>query len=336
MVTLLNQKMTPVESVYSKGDGSFEFSKLPMDQVVLARIEEDDAELVVDLFLFNEQGKVEKRAVKMGSRLYSFEAVKNGFDQLRLLSESDWKLGVAKGKTGLTGRIVDSETFLFGQSNVEVGLYTKERAKLRSTRTDVNGNFSFKDIEKGEYSVKLEGDQAENYSEIVMVDDLDVPYSYSTSDEVADDGFYEFEKLPTEIVEMRRMEVKDAQLSVASDFSSMSDGQPIVLESILFESGSSTLLPQSFAELDRLAVELKNRPTVRIEISGHTDDQGSETTNKLLSQGRAESVKNYLVGKGIEAVRMEHKGYGESKPVASNKTEEGRKQNRRVEFVKIP
>ena len=73
-------------------------------------------------------------------------------------------------------------------------------------------------------------------------------------------------------------------------------------------------------------------PTVRVEIQGHTDNQGDPNFNRLLSEKRAQSIKDYLVKKGVPSDRMTVKGYGEDKPVADNKTETGRAKNRRIEF----
>jgi outer membrane protein OmpA-like peptidoglycan-associated protein len=79
---------------------------------------------------------------------------------------------------------------------------------------------------------------------------------------------------------------------------------------------------------------LKANPQIaKVRVEGHTDSVGSDETNLTLSQGRAESVMKYLTDKGVDASRLEAKGFGESKPLADNKTEEGRAKNRRVEFV---
>ena len=80
---------------------------------------------------------------------------------------------------------------------------------------------------------------------------------------------------------------------------------------------------------------LKDNPTVKIEISGHTDNVGKPSDNLTLSNNRAKSVVNYLITKGISAQRLVAKGYGETKPVADNKTEEGRAKNRRTELKVI-
>ena len=80
---------------------------------------------------------------------------------------------------------------------------------------------------------------------------------------------------------------------------------------------------------------LKDNPTVKIEISGHTDNVGKPADNLALSNSRAKSVVNYLISKGIAAQRLVAKGYGETKPMADNKTEEGKAKNRRTELKVI-
>jgi outer membrane protein OmpA-like peptidoglycan-associated protein len=109
-------------------------------------------------------------------------------------------------------------------------------------------------------------------------------------------------------------------------------GSKIALRNIFFDTGKSTLRAESNAELDRLVKLLKDVPGLKIEISGHTDNTGSATLNETLSQSRAEAVVTYLTSKGIQGSRLTAKGYGASKPVASNNNEDGRQQNRRTEF----
>lgn len=109
-------------------------------------------------------------------------------------------------------------------------------------------------------------------------------------------------------------------------------GTKVVLRNIFFETAKATLKPESYAELENVLRFLNDNPTVRLEISGHTDNVGSLKANTRLSQDRAQSVVNYLIGKGIDASRLEAHGYAFTQPVATNDTPEGRAQNRRVEF----
>jgi len=104
----------------------------------------------------------------------------------------------------------------------------------------------------------------------------------------------------------------------------------------LFAVNSTSLLAGSYDELNRVANVLKQYPETNIQIAGHTDSTGAEDYNQRLSERRAESVKNALVGMGVNPSRLTTVGYGESKPIASNNTEAGRQQNRRVEIRIIP
>jgi len=109
-------------------------------------------------------------------------------------------------------------------------------------------------------------------------------------------------------------------------------GQTIHLNNLFFETGKTSLSQESFPELQRLLVILQTNPSMKVEISGHTDNIGSEDVNLKLSQMRAEAVFKFLTEHNIATDRIVTKGYGSSQPVASNTTNEGRAQNRRVDF----
>jgi OOP family OmpA-OmpF porin len=110
-------------------------------------------------------------------------------------------------------------------------------------------------------------------------------------------------------------------------------GLTIALQ-VLFDTDSANIKSDSYGELDSFADFLKAVPSASGELQGHTDSVGSAAYNQKLSQRRADAVKAYVVGKGIDAARVTAKGYGESQPVADNKTPEGRAENRRVLFVR--
>lgn len=109
-------------------------------------------------------------------------------------------------------------------------------------------------------------------------------------------------------------------------------GKKIILKNIFFESNSSILTSSSKSEINRIAKILNENPTLKIEISGHTDNVGDDNYNQNLSEKRAKSVVNALIKLGIASTRLEYKGYGENDPVASNLNDEGRAENRRTEF----
>ena len=109
-------------------------------------------------------------------------------------------------------------------------------------------------------------------------------------------------------------------------------GEVKTLQGIYFATGQSDILPQSYNALQQLLQTLHDNPEMRIELRGHTDDQGTASFNMKLSEARAAAVANYLIGKGIDAQRLTTLGFGESKPVESNAKPEGRSRNRRVEY----
>ena len=108
----------------------------------------------------------------------------------------------------------------------------------------------------------------------------------------------------------------------------------LVLEGVNFDFDKAVIRPQDYAKLDQDVDALKAWGDVDVEVAGHTCSIGTEEYNLGLSQRRAEAVRNYLVSKGVSADRLTARGYGESRPVASNATREGRAQNRRVELVR--
>ena len=108
--------------------------------------------------------------------------------------------------------------------------------------------------------------------------------------------------------------------------------EPVVLRNVFFNTGSAELRPASKPELDRLAELLRETPGLRIRINGHTDNVGTAEDNQQLSEARAKAVYQYLIEQGIDAARLAYKGFGESRPIASNETAEGRQRNRRTAF----
>jgi outer membrane protein OmpA-like peptidoglycan-associated protein len=109
-------------------------------------------------------------------------------------------------------------------------------------------------------------------------------------------------------------------------------GSRITLENVFFDTDSYALMPESFSELDRLVALMEQNQKLRISLEGHTDSEGSDRGNQLLSERRAASVQAYLVDAGISSDRLEARGYGQSRPLADNSSEEGRQQNRRTEL----
>ena len=201
-------------------------------------------------------------------------------------------------ETRLIGKIIDAETKQVISTNVNI-IQMVSKSKITAN----SGQNGFKQTLKsgGEYELIIE---AQGY-------------------------------LPHE----SKMEIKqDADNEVTIELHKIKKGEKVVLNNIYFQPNKYTLDPRSYEELERVYNFLKMYPTVRIRIEGHTDG-GAKGTDpsylQKLSQDRANEVMNYLISKGIDKKRLEAIGYGSSKPVADNNTEEGRKKNRRTEFEVI-
>jgi OOP family OmpA-OmpF porin len=110
-------------------------------------------------------------------------------------------------------------------------------------------------------------------------------------------------------------------------------GTTVLLDNVMFQQSTAVLVEESTGSLDEVVQMLKENPSMEIMLTGHTDNQGSSRANIKLSQERVNAVKSYLVSRGIDEKRIEGKGYGGTRPIASNANPESRQLNRRVEFV---
>jgi outer membrane protein OmpA-like peptidoglycan-associated protein/tetratricopeptide (TPR) repeat protein len=134
---------------------------------------------------------------------------------------------------------------------------------------------------------------------------------------------------------LSQKQVVESKVTANFQLNKIDVGATMVLDNIFFETNKATIKTESAAELARLAALLVENPTIRLEISGHTDNVGSYRVNQKLSESRAKSVVNYMVSQGVSADRLEYKGYAFNQPIADNNTTEGRAKNRRVEFKVI-
>jgi len=108
-----------------------------------------------------------------------------------------------------------------------------------------------------------------------------------------------------------------------------------VLEGVTFDTGKTTIREESYARLDHVVEYMTHKKSAQIEISGHTDNAGNAKANRVLSEKRAQACRDYLVAKHIDPSRIRAVGFGDERPIASNDTEEGRKQNRRIEATEL-
>ncbi|MDX2197122.1 MAG: OmpA family protein [Cytophagales bacterium] len=156
---------------------------------------------------------------------------------------------------------------------------------------------------------------------------IKLEHGYDYAIEIQKDGFLFYSEnidIPT------GNEVK--QINKTITLQKITKGNKIVLKNVFFEHGKFNLAEDSKSELDLLLDLLIKNKNIRIEVSGHTDDTGTDEINNRLSYERARSVAEYLIKKGVDKNRLMYRGYGKNRPIASNTTDDGKKLNRRTEF----
>lgn len=138
---------------------------------------------------------------------------------------------------------------------------------------------------------------------------------------------------------MDRQEREIRERTAGTDVEVIRKGDDLILSmpsGITFATDSSSIDPQFRPTLDKVADVLDRYNQTYVDVYGHTDSTGSDAYNQALSERRADAVASYLVSRGVESARLEALGYGETQPIASNDTVEGRSQNRRVEIKVVP
>ncbi len=203
----------------------------------------------------------------------------------------------------IRGTVYDQKTGEPLQAKVQ--LASKAGKVIKEVTSAEDGSFSFESVSKEERKLILTA-KKDQYG--FNTQNIVVPGESPEEKEVVQD-FY-----------LKKLEV----------------GNKFVLRNIYYDFDKATLKPESFVELNKLLKLLQDNPNMKVEIGGHTDSKGANEYNKSLSQKRAQSVVNWLKGKGIAAARVQAHGYGEEVPLATNEDEEeGRELNRRTEFEVI-
>ena len=160
------------------------------------------------------------------------------------------------------------------------------------------------------------------------------PKLQAATDSDADGLTDELDKCPKEPETVNNVNDDDGCPDEGASLVAIKAGKIEIGQKVFFDTEKAVIQDQSFAVLDQVAALLKNHPELKqVRVEGHTDSVGDATANMALSQARADAVKDYLVGKGITAARLDAKGFGVTRPIADNGSTEGREQNRRVEFV---
>jgi outer membrane protein OmpA-like peptidoglycan-associated protein/tetratricopeptide (TPR) repeat protein len=202
-------------------------------------------------------------------------------------------------------------------------LWVKGKVFDRATRKGLPSSVELTDLSTKEVVSKLQTDETGNYL-------ITLPKGKDYAFNVNRKGYLFFsENFPLS------QQHEDTAYNIDIPLQPIEANAAIVLKNIFFDPNKYELKPESQVELDEVVQLMKDNPTLKIQINGHTDNSGKTSDNIGLSENRAKSVTAYLVTKGINAGRLSFKGYGETQPIAVNSTAEGRAQNRRTELKVI-
>jgi len=236
----------------------------------------------------------------------------------------------AKTFVRLKGKMVNAKTNKNVDASLTYDVISEDGVKTESVPV-TDGSYSISLPYGKKYVIKS---KADNYFEVKDTLDLTVAginkeanRDFYLVPEIIINDYNDTLKLDQDgnIVERKRINIDDNSTDLKA-------GEIMVTNNILFDFGKSELLEESYVELEKIVRMMRANPNMKIELSAYTDAIGSEIRNQEVSEDRAASAKQYLMSKNIEGNRIIAKGFGKKNPIASNKTEEGRQKNRRVEF----
>lgn len=218
----------------------------------------------------------------------------------------------------------DIYTFdLYKDARPQAVTYMKGLVTDKNTRIPLNARFELIDLESGKTIVSSFSDAATG--EFLVC----IPTNRNYALNVSKDGYL----FSSENFSLKGTNSNKEPFRKNVELVPIEKDAPVVLKNVFFATASSALESASFVELDKLVAFLDKNPKISIQISGHTDNVGGKEYNQKLSESRAKSVFDYLTSKKINAARLSYKGFGDTKPIKPNDTEEGRAENRRTEFV---
>lgn len=211
----------------------------------------------------------------------------------------------------IKGTVIDPNTFKPLEAKIEVSDKAKNEVVANTTSDKITGEYAISLPTEKDYAMTIKSDNYQPYTENFKVNKSDKNVEINKD--------VPLKPLATQAP----LKIEDYNI-----------GDKFILRNIYFDTDKNELTKESISELDGLVNFLKAMPTIKIELSGHTDNIGSAEHNKDLSTRRAKAAMDYLISKGIDATRLTSQGYGYEQPIATNSNDEGRKKNRRTE-VKI-
>lgn len=249
--------------------------------------------------------------------------INTGGDENSLLVSADGRLAYfASDRAGGQGDLDLYGFELYPEARPMPVSYIRGRVTNRNTGKPLEADVELYDLKSGKLATAAYSDPVSGEFLVCLPQGVDHALNASA------DGYLFYSRNYT-YAEMH----KGAPYQLEVKLSPAVAGEKIELRNIFFETASYALLPASTVELDKLVKLMKANPQMRIEVGGHTDNIGKDAANQVLSEQRANAVRNFLLDQGIDAGRVTAKGYGATRPVATNDNEQGRALNRRTEVT---
>ncbi len=249
--------------------------------------------------------------------------INTGGDENSLLVSADGRLAYfASDRAGGQGDLDLYGFELYPEARPMPVSYIRGRVTDRNTGKPLEADVELYDLKSGKLATAAYSDPVSGEFLVCLPQGVDHALNASA------DGYLFYSRNYT-YAEMH----KGAPYQLEVKLSPAVAGEKIELRNIFFETASYALLPASTVELDKLVKLMKANPQMRIEVGGHTDNIGKDAANQVLSEQRANAVRNFLLDQGIDAGRVTAKGYGATRPVATNDNEQGRALNRRTEVT---
>lgn len=277
-----------------------------------------------DLYLSRRTGDKWSKPENLGYPLNSPESEANIF-----INAKGTKAYVNSAREGGLGR---SDLYVFDldqKIRPSYLTYVKGLVFEKGSKKPLGSKVTFVNVETGDTIRSVNSNSASGK----FLLNLEPGYDYAA---FVDKKGYLFESKAFSLKDLRDCEdctvKEDTYFEVEIELQKLEVGVTVVMNNIFYETGKFDLLDESKSEMTHLLSFLKRNPKVKVEIGGHTDNVGSPGDNKKLSQNRASGVRAFLIEQGISGDRMEAKGYGETSPVDTNETDEGRARNRRTEL----
>ena len=259
-----------------------------------------------------------------------FSTNKNAIGETDIAKAKLNKWQQAKSFIQLKGKMLNAKSNKNVDATLTYDVISEEGVKAVTVPV-TNGSYSIPMVYGKKYLITS---KADNYFEVkdtidLLISDLnkEVNRDFYLVPEIIINDYNDTLKLDKDgnIIERKRINLDD-------NLTDLKPGEILVTNNVLFDFAKSLLRQEAYAELDKIVRMMRANPNMKIELSAHTDEIGDAKRNQNLSEDRAFAAKQYLLSKNIKVDRIIAKGFGKTKPVASNKTEEGRQKNRRVEF----